>query len=266
MRIALAQINTILGAVTENIKKIEKYVNNANEDHCDLIVFPELALSGYSLRDIVKDAGVSIDSAIFNNIKEKSKNIDIVLGYDQDDNGYFYNSALYFSKGDIVHNYKKVHLPDYGMFEESRYFRNGESIDAVDTANGRVSMLICEDMFHLSAQNYVDKLETDILIILSASPFWADNNKIKPEIWKTMCVNFARLSSNFVLFSNRVGFEDGVGFFGNSLCVNPSGSIIKEAGLFKEEMIVADIDLKENRRAKEIMPLKKSAAYYEISE
>ena len=266
MRVALAQINTILGAVGENIKKIERYVDNANEKHCDLIVFPELALSGYSLRDIVKDASVSKESAIFDNLKEKSRKIDIVLGYDQNDNGYFYNSALYFSKGEVIHNYKKVHLPDYGMFEESRYFRNGENINAFDTANGRVSMLICEDMFHLSAQNYVDKLETDILIILSASPFWANSKKIKPEIWKDMCVNFATLSSNFVLFSNRVGFEDGVGFFGNSLCVDPNGNIIKEASLFKEEMAVADIDLKEIKRAKEIMPLKKSIAYYETVE
>lgn len=266
MRIALAQINTVLGEVRENIKKIEMYVDNANEYHCDLIVFPELALSGYSLRDIVRYASVSKGSAIFDNLKRKSRKIDIVLGYDQNDNGYFYNSALYLSNGDIIHNYKKVHLPDYGMFEESRYFRNGENINAFDTANGRVSMLICEDMFHLSAQNYVDKAESDILIILSASPFWANSNKIKPEIWKTMCVNFATLSSNFVLFSNRVGFEDGVGFFGNSLCVDSNGNIIKEASLFKEEMVVADIDLKETKRAKEMMPLKKSVAYYETAE
>lgn len=254
MRAALCQIDTILGNGERNLIKINHYIDKAIFEQCELAIFPELALTGYGLRDLVYDVGIDSSSKIFNKLKEKSRKIDILLGYTEYDGGYFYNSAVYISNGEIVYNYRKNFLPDYGMFEEGRYFTAGDYIETIETKFGRVSVLICEDMFHISAQNVALKNNTDILIILSASPFWMDSSSIKPTLWHSVTSNFARLSGSYVLFANRVGFEDGVGFFGGSFVMNPSGIIIKEAELFKEELVISEFDTNDIKRAKWAMP------------
>ncbi len=258
MKVELCQINTVLGDIDKNLKKIEFYIEKAKNDECDMVVFPELALTGYNLRDLVYDVSLDVNDAFLDILKEQSKNIDIVLGYSQNDKNYFFNSALYLSEGKIKLNYKKNYLPDYGMFEEGRYFSSGKSIETVDTKFGRVTILICEDMFHISAQNEALVNSTDILIVLSASPFWSDSRSIKPELWKSVCSNFAQLSGSYLFFNNRAGFEDGVGFFGNSFFLSPFGKIIKEAKMFKEEAIMCDIDLNNLKRAKSFMPVLKN--------
>jgi predicted amidohydrolase len=261
MKTALCQIDTVLGNIDRNLTKINHYIDKAIFDQCDLAVFPELAVTGYGLRDLVFDVGVDLDSTIFDNLKEKSKKIDILIGYVEKDSGYFYNSALYLSNGEILYNYKKNFLPDYGMFEEGRYFTQGETIETVNTQFGKITVLICEDMFHISSQNRALLNNTDILIILSASPFWMDSNSIKPTLWHSVSSNFARLSGSFVLFSNRVGFEDGVGFFGGSFIMNPGGIIIKEAELFKEELVISEFNLNDVQRAKFSMPVLKNEVF-----
>ncbi len=258
MKVALCQIDTVLGNIDKNLVKINHYVDKSIYEKCDLVVFPELAFSGYGLKDLVYNVGVESKSVIFNGLKEKSKKIDILVGYAESDSGYFYNSAVYLSKGEAVYNYKKNYLPDYGMFEEGRYFASGDCIETIETKFGRITVLICEDALHISAQNVALKNNTDILVVLSASPFWMDSNDIKPTLWHSVASSFARLSGSYVLFTNRVGFEDGVGFFGGSFVMNPGGIIVKEARLFKEELIISEFDTEDIKRAKWAMPVLKN--------
>ncbi len=258
MKIALCQIDTILGDVKKNSLRINHYIDKAVYEKCELVVFPELALTGYSLRDLTDAAAIKIDSELFEQFKEKSKNIDITLGYVENANGYFFNSAAYFSNGEIIKNHRKKFLPDYGMFEEGRYFASGRSIESFDTKFGKTTMFICEDAFHISSQNEAFKSGTNFLIILSASPFWMDHKGIKPQLWKSLCSNFSQFSNSYAIFVNRTGFEDGIGFFGGSFVMGPYGSIVKEANLFKEEMLIVEFDEKLTEKSKIMMPILKN--------
>jgi len=258
MRIALCQIDTILGDVEKNLAKINHYTDKAVYENCDLVIFPELALTGYSLRDLTDSVALKTDNEIFNHFKTKSREIDIALGYVENDNGYFFNSSAYFSNGEILHNHRKKFLPNYGMFEEGRYFSSGRSIKAFDTKFGKTAMFICEDSFHISSQNDAFKQGVNFLIILSASPFWMNHKSIKPQLWKTLCSNFSQFSSSYSIYVNRTGFEDGVGFFGGSFVMGPYGSIIKEAELFKEELLIVEFDKSLVDKAKIMMPILKN--------
>ncbi len=258
MKVALCQIDTILGDVEKNLSKVHHYVDKAIYEGCGLAVFPELSLSGYNLRDLVVDASIESDSEMLDGLRQKSADIDIVLGYAEKDGGYFYNSALYFSGGKLLYNYRKNYLPDYGMFEEGRYFSPGDSMATLETDTGRTTLLICEDMFHISAQSEVFLRQTDLLIVLSASPFWMDYKSVKPQIWRSVCSSFAQLSASYVFFVNRTGFEDGIGFFGGSFVMSPDGSVVGEAALFKEELLIVDIDMRDVERARIFTPLLKN--------
>ncbi len=258
MKISVGQIDTVLGDIGKNVKKLEHYTDKAIEENCDLIVFPELADSGYGLRDLVYTSSRTPNDPIFSNLKEKSNYIDIVFGFAQKESGYFYNSSMYLSEGETINIHKKRFLPDYGMFEEQRYFSPGETIDSFKTKFAKVTTLICEDAFHISSHYATFKNETEILIILSASPFWSDHNSMKWELWENVCKTSAQLNGHFVIFSNRVGFEDGVGFFGKSFIVNPKGHIIKEASFLKEELFTVEIDLRDIERARLFMPIRKN--------
>ncbi|PMP66976.1 nitrilase-related carbon-nitrogen hydrolase, partial [Desulfurella multipotens] len=122
MKIAIAQFKPKLGKVKENLERIEIFIDEAINKKSDLIIFPELATSGYALRDLVSYASINLQNKDLSNIIQKSNFIDIVLGYAQKEDNLYYNSALYLSEGLILTNRKKVYLPDYGMFEEARYF------------------------------------------------------------------------------------------------------------------------------------------------
>ncbi len=266
MKIAIGQIDTILGEVERNITKIEHYTDKAIEDKCNLIIFPELATSGYQLRDLVYTASRHISDPVFNNLKEKSKFIDIAIGFAEKDRGYFYNSSMYLSNGQILGTHRKKFLPDYGMFEEQRYFSPGCSIESIKTQFGKITTMICEDAFHISSHHDAFKHQTEILIIHSASPFWSDHSSLKWEMWENVCKTSAQFNGYFVIFANRVGFEDGVGFFGKSFVINPKGEVVKEAALLKEELLTVNLDLKEIDRARFFMPIKKNEVCDEFVE
>ncbi len=258
MRVALCQIDTILGDIDANFTKINRYIDKAVYEKCDMVVFPELSLTGYNLRDLVVSLGLNDSSDKIKDLKEKSRDIDIIFGYVEENQGFFYNSALYLSNNDIKHNHRKKYLPDYGMFEEGRYFNRGASIDTIKTKFGNMTLFICEDSFHISSQNIAYLNKTDILIILSASPFWMDSKSIKPDLWQSICSNFTQLSGSYAIYVNRVGFEDGIGFFGGSFVMNPFGEIADKADLFREELIIVDFDENSAKKAKSIMPIMKN--------
>jgi N-carbamoylputrescine amidase len=151
------------------------------------------------------------------------------------------------------------------MFEEARYFARGELIETTQTRFGKVNVLICEEAFHLSVHHFIEQSKSDITIIISASPFWIyENKQDKRKIWDNICNNISSLTGNFVIYVNRVGFEDGVGFFGGSLVYNPLGECIFRSDFLKENLYIVNLDLNEVSRAKEFMPLGKDKSYGSI--
>jgi len=152
MRIAAAQISSVLGDLEKNIEHHLKYCDEAIKNKTDMIVFPELSLTGYSLKDINFTIAVNIaKTKLLDKLKEKSKKISIICGLaEEDENFAIYNSGILISDGEIKFSHRKIYPPTYGLFEEFRYFSRGNECRAHDTKFGKIGLLVCEDLWHLS--------------------------------------------------------------------------------------------------------------------
>ena len=170
----------------------------------------------------------------------------------------FFNTSLYAEGGRIVHLHRKVYLPTYGLFDEQRYFACGERFHAFDTARfGRVGMLICEDFWHLSAAAIMQAEEVDMLVCPSNSPARGiDGPRIRTaETYDHLAKSYAQLMGAVVVLVNRVGFEDGLCFWGGSMAVGPDGRVLAQAPLLDEALTLATFDPAELRRQRLIAPL-----------
>src|SRR5690242_368820 len=166
--VALAQIKPKLGCLADNLVLAEAAIEKAIAAGADLVVFPELALTGYFLKDLVPDVALRLDSPEIEKLKALSTRISIAIGFVEVSPDYrFFNSALYLEGGEIVHVHRKVYLPTYGLFDEQRYLARGDRFRAFDTRFGRFGILICEDMWHLSAPYILAMDNATTLLCLS---------------------------------------------------------------------------------------------------
>jgi NAD+ synthase (glutamine-hydrolysing) len=255
MKLALAQINSILGNLDKNIEIHVKYCEEAISKKAEVIVFPELSLTGYSLKDLNLEVALNTSlTSKLDKLKELSKKIDIVCGLVEESDSYsLYNSSAYLSDRNFVHTHQKIYPPTYTLFEEFRYFSAGKKCDTFNTKFGKAGMLVCEDMWHLSLPYTLAMKEAKIIYGIAASPtrMGVNTNEFKNyEINSEQHKTFARLLSLYFVFTNRVGYEDGVNFWGGSEIIDPFGNIVAAGKLFDEELIFADIDLNEVRRAR----------------
>jgi predicted amidohydrolase len=256
-RIALAQINPVLGDFDKNIKKHLNFCDRAIKKNADLVVFPELSLTGYSVKDLNFDLAVNLKTnKLLKPLEDKSRKISIICGgIEEDDNYGIFNTAFYIESGKCKFTHRKIYPPDYGMFEEMRYFSKGKCTDVCDTKFGKLGIMVCEDMWHLSIPLLQALKGAKVLVTIAASPTRLDLNtdskKIKNyEINSEHHKSYARLLSSYIVFCNRVGFEDGVNFWGGSEIVDPFGNVVKLAKFFDEDMIIADINFNTIRRAR----------------
>jgi len=255
---ALAQIKPKLGCVADNLAIIEGEIAKAREAGADLIVFPELALSGYFLKDLVPEVALRIDSLEILHLIELSRGISIAIGFvEETDDYHFFNSALYLEDGEIRHLHRKVYLPTYGLFDEQRYLARGGSFRAFDTKFGRFGMLICEDMWHLSASYILAMDGATTLICLSSSPSRGieGDSLGSAAAWQKLTSTTAMFLNCRVLYCNRVGYEDGVNFWGGSEYIAPSGESIVRGSLLEEDVVTARVDEGTLRRERIFSPM-----------
>ena len=261
LNLALAQIATKLGNVQANLEKHLDYIKQAQAQKADLIVFPELSLTGYVLQDLASTISHKPmdDDPIFKPLLKASQNLDIVVGFvDEDTRHRFYIASAYLSAGRVLHVHHKVYLPTYALFDEGRFFARGDSIRAFDTRFGRVGMLICEDFWHASPPYLLWLDGADILIFSSASPGRGLNEHDKLEsAWWVENVNqsYANLFTSFVVHSNRVGYEDGLVFWGGTTAYDPKGERLAYGPYFEEALTFAILDLNQIRRTRARLPL-----------
>jgi len=259
--IALAQINTHLGDVPANLEKHLEYSRQAKAAGADLLVFPELSLTGYCLQDLVPSVAhhASQDDSIFRPLLDASQWLDMLVGFvDEDQRHRFYISAAYLSGGQVVHVHHKVYLPTYGLFDEGRFFALGDRVRAFDTRFGRAGILICEDFWHASPPYLLWLDGADLLLFGSASPGRGVSQYDKLEsAWWVEGVNrsYANLFTCFVAHSNHVGFEDGLNFWGGATVFDPNGELLAQGPYFEEALTMASLDLNQLRRTRARLPL-----------
>jgi predicted amidohydrolase len=257
--VALAQIKPKLGVVGDNMALAEAAIEKAIAAGADLVVFPELALTGYFLKDLVPDVALRLDSPEIEKLKALSSRISIAIGFVEVSPDYrFFNSALYLEGGEIVHVHRKVYLPTYGLFDEQRYLARGDRFRAFDTRFGRFGMLICEDMWHLSAPYILAMDNATTLLCLSSSPGRGVSGTEElgsAAAWQKLTSTSAMFFNCRVFYCNRVGYEDGINFWGGSEVVAPSGQVQQRGTLLEEDLVVVTVDEGALRRERIFSPM-----------
>jgi len=262
MKIAIAQIDPYLGNIEKNLKRHLDLVEEAISKKADLIVFPELSLTGYTLRDGVPDMALKPggDTA-FNKLIASSKGISIAFGFaEEKDPGLFFNSSAFLSGGKTLHIHRKVYLPNYGIFEELKFFGQGRNFHTFSSPFGKTGMLICYDFLHYGASYLLFAGGSEFIIVLSAAPGrgvssgegWASS-----YMWELMGETISRFSQSFVIYANRVGSEDGKSFAGGSFIYSPAGQLLAKASYSEEEFLVREVDIQEIREMRRKWPYKR---------
>ncbi len=259
--LALAQINTRLGVPEANLEKHLAYIREAQAAGSDLLVFPELSLTGYVLQDLAPEVAHRpvADDPLFAPLLAASRALDLVVGFVEEGPRHrFYIAAAYLSQGEVVHVHRKVYLPTYGLFDEGRFFAWGDEVRAFDTRFGRLGMLICEDFWHASPPYLLWLDGAEALLLTSASP--GRGLSAAPQLESARWVEhinraYASLFTVFVAHANRVGFEDGLHFWGGSTLFDPAGDLLAQAPYDEETLLLQEVDLRELHRVRARLPL-----------
>lgn len=264
MRVVLAQTAPRLGNIQKNLEYHLQAIEKARKKKADLIVFPELSLTGYKLRDLVETVAADPDrSKEIRELKRLSKDIALVFGFVEEreaEKGLFYNSAAFCAKGKILHVHRKVFLPTFGLFEELRFFAPGRNFRTFETPWGKMGLMICRDFLHYNASYLLYAGGAETIIVISAAPgrgLSGNKGFASSRMWELMGEAMGRFSQAFVLYCNRVGLEDGVAFAGGSFIFNPMGQRLAQAAYFHPELLVRELDMNEVRKARKNWPFKR---------
>lgn len=260
-RVGLAQIAPRLGDVEANLAIHSDRIQEALGEGLELLVFPELSLTGYYVKDLVPRVAQRVsESPVLRALAQASGDLDLVVGFvEEDERNRFFISAAYLADGEVRHLHRKVYLPTYGMFEDNRFFSAGNRLRAFQSRFGATGLLICEDAWHLSSPYILWLDGADLLIEINASPGYGVSGEAETLAQAEAIGRFnrvyAELLTSYLLFCNRVGTEDGAMFWGGSAVFGPTGEVVAQAPLLEETLLVAEIDLNEVRRVRSRLPL-----------
>jgi predicted amidohydrolase len=259
LRVGIAQMQPRRADVAANLDAIEAFVERAVAADVDLLVTPELALTGYPVGSWFSTASMTAASPGFGRLKELSRRVPMVVGLiEETEEAEFFNSAVYLDGGRVRHLHRKVYLPTYREFDERRYFMAGWSVSAFDTPLCRMGLLICGDAWHLSLPYLLAHDGADVIVVIAASARSGLTDEISArESWERMNRSYALTLSNFVVFANLVGDVDGMTFWGGSHVALPDGRLLDQAGFEHEELLVSNLDLSQLRRQRLILPFRR---------
>jgi NAD+ synthase (glutamine-hydrolysing) len=245
LKLALAQINPTVGDLSANSRKILEYAQMAQKAGAGLAIFPELAVCGYPPEDLLlKKHFVADNIKALDALAKKIHGISVITGFvDSDAQGKIYNAAAFISGGVVQEVYYKQELPNYGVFDEKRYFSVGKNPGLL-TVNGiKVGINICEDIWIEGAVYQAQaKAGTKILINISSSPYHAGKLKVRQEL----LLRRIKETKMPIVYVNTIGGQDELVFDGGSMVVSPDGGVIARAAQFKEELLNVDLSLKNN--------------------
>ncbi|RJP25746.1 MAG: NAD+ synthase [Deltaproteobacteria bacterium] len=240
LRLALAQINTTVGDIPGNARKILSWCARAREAGADLVVFPEMAIPGYPPEDLLlRTSFVDRNLAAWREVARGVAGITAVVGFvDRDERGRAYNAAGIAAGGRVRGVYRKMHLPNYGVFDEVRYFRRGEAPMVFPVGRKRVGITVCEDVWVRGGPVVREaRGGAGLILNISASPYHAG----KWEVRRDLLAGHARRNRLPVAYCNLVGGQDELVFDGGSMVTGPSGEVIARAAMFSEELLLCDV-------------------------
>ena len=255
-RIAVAQWCPVLGRIQPNLERLAASVERATAGNADLLVTPELGLTGYLLKDLTPEVALPADDPTLRTVADLSRRLPMTVGFvERGEDGQCYNAAGYWANGELVHVHRKIYLPTYGLFDEGRFFARGDTIQAFPTPLGPLAILICEDMWHPSTAMLATAQGAVGLLVSSAAPGRGISDHTTElasrRTWKDLVRLFGKLLGCWVAWSNRTGFEDGIYFTGGSLILSPGNDApLVEADYFEEGTWVTEVDLSEVGRAR----------------
>src|SRR3989338_8312254 len=237
----MAQINTCVGDFAGNACKIINAIEQAKAQGSHIVCFPELAVCGYPPEDLLfKNSFVQENIRRLNQIKEKAHGIIAIVGTISRRKRLLFNSAAILADKKIIDTYHKIHLPNYGVFDEKRYFSSGEKFNLYEFRGFRVGVNICEDIWvEDGVINSQAKAGANLILTINASPYHAGKINLRQKMLK----NQARKNKVFITYINLVGGQDELVFDGQSMLISDKGKVLSLASAFKEELKIIDIDL-----------------------
>jgi NAD+ synthase (glutamine-hydrolysing) len=256
VRLALAQVNPVVGDLPGNAKKVIDFLDRARAQGADLVAFPELVLTGYPPEDLLlRPEFIEQNQAALDEVVRATRGITAIVGFAQRA-GDVYNAAAIAHDGQLAAVYQKSHLPNYGVFDEVRYFRPGRDPFICVRGPLRFAVNICEDIWTPSGTAFALYGESDLVINLSASPFSAGKSLSRDRMLATRASD----GVSFVAFVNNVGGQDELVFDGNSRVFGPRGEDLARAAAFEEDLVLVDLDLEATFRARLKDPRSREAA------
>jgi predicted amidohydrolase len=255
LRVALAQVDCALGDLDANLRACAVTVRRAHAEGADLVVFPELALTGYSLGHVEEDVSLRASDPRLARAAGAARGIDCVIGFQESGRLHDYNSVAYFERGELRHVHRKLYLPTYGIWEERKHFTPGDALRAFETRLGQLGMLICGDAWQPAVASLVVQDGARVLII----PACSTRRSYIQEEWHDITRFYARMLETYVVFVNRVGREGDLSFWGGSHVYDPWGRLVADAPADEPTLVMAELDLAAVRRRRREMPLVKEA-------
>lgn len=268
--LALAQIAPVLGDLAQNLALHESKIAEGRAAGADLVLFPELGLTGYQLQDLAPEVAMRrTDSRLQSLAKMTSDGPSAVVSFVEstDDHRLFASAAL-LEWGEVRHVARKCYLPTYGIFDERRFLAAGDAIRATRATLGGsavkgdvgIGIGVCEDFWHPTLPAILAQDGAELLVNVAAGPARgasvdADQGLGSAASWGTLLRATAALTTSFVAFTNRVGVDESLIFWGGSRVIGPDGVVLAEAPLFEEALLLAEIDLDEVARARTALPL-----------
>jgi NAD+ synthase (glutamine-hydrolysing) len=241
MKVGLAQINTTVGDLDGNVAKILALATQAGDQGCDVVAFPELAITGYPPEDLVRRRDfVRANQKALRRVQEEAPvGIALVVGF-VDGDGPIYNAAAILRDGGIMGVYRKHELPNYGVFDERRYFTPGGDPLVLDIAGVQAGVSVCEDIWEAGGPVHTQALAgAKVALNINGSPYHAGKVHERRE----MLAERARENNVYVCYVNMVGGQDELVFDGGSMVIGPDGSLLARARQFEEELLVCDLDM-----------------------
>jgi NAD+ synthase (glutamine-hydrolysing) len=241
LRLAMAQINVVVGDVEGNARKILEWIERARRAYADIVAFPELALTGYPPEDLLlKPQFIDANLSALETVIAASNDIAVIVGFvDRKDD--IFNAAAIAQNGRLLTTYHKIYLPNYGVFDEFRYFLPGNRCPVLQMDRATIGVSICEDIWYPDGPVFQQALSggAEVIINISSSPYHAGKRR-----WReTMLATRAADNSVIVAYCNLVGGQDELVFDGDSLVFDEGGDLVARGKQFEEDLIVVDLDI-----------------------